>query len=253
MIFAWFWLLILGWIAASSNAQPRVRVQPHADSVRVPILVYHSIAAHRAGQNGEQRELDVDTTIFKTQMAYLASRGYQVISFPALVDALEHGTGVPPRSVVITFDDGWETQYAVAFPILRQLHFTATFFIFSQPIGVDPGYMTWAQVKELQTAGMTIAAHSRTHPKLTLPNVSLAGEVAGSRGDIQRELGRAPDIFAYPYGIWDDRVASAVRAAGFQAARALSGGEWNSASNLYALHSVLATDNMQLFERALGP
>jgi hypothetical protein len=48
-------------------------------------------------------------------------------------------------------------------------------------------------------------------------------------------------------------VASAVRAAGFQAARALSGGEWNSASNLYALHSVLATDNMQLFERALGP
>ena len=176
------------------------------------------------------------------------SRGYQVISFPALVDALEHGTGVPPRSVVITFDDGWETQYAVAFPILRQLHFTATFFIFSQPIGVDPGYMTWAQVKELQTAGMTIAAHSRTHPKLTLPNVSLAGEVAGSRGDIQRELGRAPDIFAYPYGIWDDPVASAVRAAGFQAARALSGGEWNSASNLYALHSVLATDNMQLFE-----
>jgi peptidoglycan/xylan/chitin deacetylase (PgdA/CDA1 family) len=100
---------------------------------------------------------------------------------------------------------------------------------------------------------MTIGAHSRTHPKLTLPSVSLASEVAGSRGDIQRELGMAPEIFAYPYGIWDDRVASAVRAAGFQAARALSGGEWNSASNLYALHSVLATDNMQLFERALGP
>jgi peptidoglycan/xylan/chitin deacetylase (PgdA/CDA1 family) len=186
-------------------------------------------------------------------MSYLAAHGYQVISFPALVGALEHGTGVPPRSVVITFDDGWETQYAVAFPILRQLHFTATFFIFSQPIGVDPGYMTWAQIKELQAGGMTIAAHSRTHPKLTLPSVALAGEVAGSRGDLQRELGTVPDIFAYPYGIWDDRVASAVRAAGFQAARALSGGEWNSASNLYALHSVLATDNMQLFERALGP
>jgi hypothetical protein len=53
MIFAWFWLVVVGWIAASSHAQPRVREQPHADSVRVPILVYHSIAAHRAGQNGE--------------------------------------------------------------------------------------------------------------------------------------------------------------------------------------------------------
>ena len=63
---------MVGWIAASSNAQPRARTQPHADSVRVPILVYHSIAKHRAGQNGEQRELDVDTTVFRTQMNYLA-------------------------------------------------------------------------------------------------------------------------------------------------------------------------------------
>jgi peptidoglycan/xylan/chitin deacetylase (PgdA/CDA1 family) len=255
MIFAWFWLLVLGWMAAWSSGprQPRARAHLDADSMRVPILVYHSIAAHRAGQNGEQRELDVDTTVFRTQMSYLASHGYQVISFPALVAALEHGTGVPPRSVVITFDDGWKSQYDVALPVLRQLHFTATFFIFSQPIGVDPGYMTWPQVKELQAAGMTIAAHSRTHPKLTLPTVSLASEVAGSRQDLEQQLGTAPDIFAYPYGEWDDRVAAAVRAAGFQAARALSGGEWNSAANLYALHSVLATDNMQLFERALGP
>jgi peptidoglycan/xylan/chitin deacetylase (PgdA/CDA1 family) len=251
MIFAWFWLLVLGWMTLSPGVHA---VAPaRADSVRVPILVYHSIAKHRAGQNGEQRELDVDTTVFRTQMDYLATHGYQIISFPSLVDALEHGTAIPPRSVVITFDDGWETQYAVAFPVLRQLHFTATFFIFSQPIGVDPGYMTWPQIQELQAAGMTIGAHSRTHPKLTLPTVSLASEVAGSRADLQRELGVAPDIFAYPYGIWDDRVAAAVRSAGFQAARALSGGEWNSRPNLYALHSVLATDDMQLFERALGP
>ena len=253
MIFPWFWLLIVGWMTVSPGVHARAMPPVHADSVRVPILVYHSIAKHRAGQDGEQRELDVDTTVFRDQMSYLASHGYQVISFPTLVDALQHGTAVPPRSVVITFDDGWESQYSVALPVLRQLHFTATFFIFSQPIGVDRGYMTWPQIKELQAAGMTIAAHSRTHPKLTLPTVSLASEVAGSRADIQREIGVAPDIFAYPYGIWDDRVAAAVRSAGFQAARALSGGEWNSSSSLFALHSVLATDNMQLFERALGP
>ncbi|HEV8447117.1 MAG TPA: polysaccharide deacetylase family protein [Gemmatimonadaceae bacterium] len=253
MTFPWFWLLVVGWMTLSPGVHARAVTPVHADSIRVPILVYHSIAKHRAGQDGEQRELDVDTTVFRTQMSYLANHGYQVISFPSLVDALQHGTAVPPRSVVITFDDGWETQYSIALPVLRQLHFTATFFIFSQPIGVDRGYMTWPQIMELQAAGMTIAAHSRTHPKLTLPTVSLASEVAGSRADIQREIGVAPDIFAYPYGIWDDRVAAAVRSAGFQAARALSGGEWNSSSSLFALHSVLATDNMQLFERALGP
>jgi len=254
LAFTWVWLSVfaIGGASSSSCAQGRADSAP-TDSLRVPILVYHSIAKHRVGQNGEQRELDVDTGAFRAQMTYLATHGFQVISLPTLVNALERGTGVPARSVVLTFDDGWETQYAFAFPILRQLHFTATFFLFSQPIGTDRGYMTWAQIKELQAAGMTIAAHSRTHPKLTLPGVSLANEVAGSRQDLQRQLGTAPDLFAYPYGAWDDRVAAAVRAAGFQAARALAGGDWNRASNLYALHSVLATDNMQLFERALGP
>ena len=155
--------------------------------------------------------------------------------------------------MVLTFDDGWKTQYSDAFPVLQQLHLTATFFIFSQPIGRDRGYMTWPEIKELQAAGMTIGAHSRTHPKLTDASVSLTDEVSGSRQDLQRNLGTAPDLFAYPYGARDDRTAAAVRAAGFRGARALAGGEWNAAANLYALHSVLATDNMEAFERALGP
>ena len=246
-------LFALAGMGAASCAQGRAIATPPTDSLRVPIFVYHSIAAHRRDQNGEQRELDVDTGVFREQMNYLVQHGYHVIPFPTLVDALERGTSVPTRSVVLTFDDGWKTQYSVAYPVLRQLHLTATFFIFSQPIGRDRGYMTWQQIKELQAAGMTIGAHSRTHPKLTDANVSLVDEIAGSRQDLQRALGAPPDLFAYPYGSWDDRAAAAVRAAGFKGARALAGGEWNAAQNLYALHSVLATDNMEAFERALGP
>ena len=113
--------------------------------------------------------------------------------------------------------------------------------------------MTWEEIKDLQGAGMTIGAHSRTHPKLTNPGVPVSDEVAGSRDDIQRNLGATPAFFAYPYGAWDDRIAAAVHAAGFRAARALAGGEWNAPSSLFALHSVLITDDMATFEQALGP
>jgi peptidoglycan/xylan/chitin deacetylase (PgdA/CDA1 family) len=222
----------------------------HRDSVRAPILVYHHIEGHRSGETALARELDVSNTMFTTQMHYLVDHGFHVVSLDALVDALEGGKPLPEHSVVLTFDDGWLTQYQYALPVLKQLGLTATFFVITKSLGVDPGYMNWQQLKELQSAGMSIQAHSRTHPKLTEPSVSLTTEVAGSRQDIQQNLGTTPDVFAYPYGEWDARTAAAVKGAGFRAARALSG-ITNTSSDLYALHSVLATDDMAAFERAL--
>lgn len=103
----------------------------------------------------------------------------------------------------------------------------------------------------MHRAGMTIGAHSRTHPFLTDRRVSLHDEVDGSRDDIERNLGVQPDLFAYPYGAWDAHVADAVRAAGFRGARALADAPTNAASTVFAIRSVLATDDMKAFERAV--
>jgi peptidoglycan/xylan/chitin deacetylase (PgdA/CDA1 family) len=99
---------------------------------------------------------------------------------------------------------------------------------------------------------MTIGAHSRTHPEMTKKGVSLGNEIDGSRADIQKNLGTTPDLFAYPYGDWDDRVAAAVRAAGFRAARGMGDGPLNTHGTLFALKCILTTDDMQAFERDLG-
>ena len=112
--------------------------------------------------------------------------------------------------------------------------------------------MNWDEVRELQSAGMTIGSHSRTHPQLTDPNVSLSDEVERSREEIRRKLGVTPDFFAYPYGAWDARAAAAVEAAGYRAARAYPGGAWNSPADLFALRSVLVTDDMEAFQRAVA-
>lgn len=234
--------------AHGSKTQTR---RASGDSIRVPIFVYHSIAHHHEGQTGEQRELDVDTATFRAQMDEIARDGRAVISLGALVDALRGKGSVPTGAVVLTFDDGWLDQYEDALPILERHHFTATFFVYTTAIGNGPAFMTWDQLREMQHAGMTIGAHSRTHPDLTSANVSLADEINGSRADIARKLGVTPDLFAYPYGARDARVANAVRAAGYRAARALADGPLNTRATLFELRAIRATDDMSEFEQAL--
>jgi peptidoglycan/xylan/chitin deacetylase (PgdA/CDA1 family) len=244
-------VLTLG-ATAPSHVVPHAARAPAADSLRVPILVYHSVMPHHRGQSAEQRALDVDDSIFVAQMRYLVDGGYHVVPFGALVDALEGRDTLPNRAVVITFDDGWENQYRHAFPILRRFGFTATFFVFTTPIGTDGKLMTWDQLRQLQAAGMTIGSHTRTHPILPDYHAALHNEVVMSRVDIAKNLGRSPDFFAYPFGAWDAQSAAMARKAGYRAARAYRGGPWNSPSDLYHLHAVPVTDNMQNFERAVS-
>ena len=237
---------------AASHVAKRPSSMPVADSLRVPILVYHSVMPHHPGQTAEQRVLDVDDSVFAAQMRYLVDGGYRVVSFAALVDALEGRDTLPKRAVVITFDDGWENQYRHAFPILRRFGLTATFFVFTTPIGKDGKLMTWEQLQELQDAGMTIGSHTRTHPILPAYHKALHNEVQMSRADIAQHLGKAPDFLAYPFGQWDAESAAWARTAGYRAARTYRGGAWNAPSNLYHLRAVPVTDNMRAFERAVS-
>ena len=244
-------VLTLGATGASHQAS-RAASTPAADSIRVPILVYHSVMPHHPGQTAEQRVLDVDDSVFVAQMRYLVNRGYHVVSFAALVDALEGRDTLPNHAVVLTFDDGWENQYHHAFPILRRFGFTATFFVFTTPIGKDGKLMTWEQLRALQAAGMTIGSHTRTHPILPDYHAALHNEIVMSREDIQEHLGRTPDFFAYPFGAWDAESAAWALKAGYRAARTYRGGAWNAPADLYHLRAVPVTDNMQAFERAVS-
>lgn len=238
---------VLAILVGSSGVRAQAR-----DSLRVPVLVYHSVMPHHAGQTREQRILDVDDSVFVEQMQYLASGGYHVVSLGALVDALEGKAQLPRRAVVITFDDGWANQYHHALPILRRFGATATFFVFTSVIASDKRNMTWKQLAELQAAGMSIGSHTRTHPSLPHSHRTLRDEVQLSRDDIAKHLGRVPEFFAYPFGDWDKESADWTKRAGYRAARTYRGGAWNSSADRYHLRAIPVTDNMQKFERAIS-
>ena len=183
--------------------QPRNIVGVHLDGYQaVPILCYHRFGPR-------PNKLTVTPAAFEAQMEYLARNDYHVITFAQLKRFLEAREPLPPRSVVITIDDGYRATYDVAFPILRKFRFPATVFLYSDFVGATDA-MTWPQMKDMTASGLIdIQPHSKTHANLTLrlPGETdaryrerLRREIEGPTSVIRERLAEASVVFAYPYG-----------------------------------------------------
>ena len=239
--------------APATNAEQQGRAP---DSLRVPILVYHNIQSAAEGRAVRGADLTMRPEVFAAQMQYLKDHQIPVVSFTALVEALEGKRTLPAKAVVITFDDGRVNQLHNAVPLLKKLGFTATFFPFTHAMDRNPRYFTWAQLRELQQAGFTIGSHTSLHVRVDKMKDAkqMHEEVTGSREALQKNLGAAAtEYFSYPFGALAAAGDSAARAAGYRAARAYTGGPWNSIHNRWRLRAVPVTENMKRFAEFVDP
>jgi peptidoglycan/xylan/chitin deacetylase (PgdA/CDA1 family) len=157
---------------------------------------------------------------FAAQLAYLAEHGYRTIGLEEVAGYLagERRDPPPPRSVVLTFDDGYRDNYEAAYPLLKKHGFRATIFMVSGFVD-RPGYLTWAQLREMAASGITIGGHTLSHPDLTrLKPVDVMREVAESKAILEHGIGRPVHFFAYPSGRYNQQVVEALKAAGYQGA-----------------------------------
>lgn len=225
-------------------------VQP--GSVRVPIFIYHSVRPHRPNETPLVQHYAIGPSSLEKQLRYLRDSGYTVISLNYLADALRESISLPPKSVVLTFDDGWQNQYLNAFPLLKKYNDTATFFIFTDAIDHEY-FLTSNQIKEMDNAGMTIGGHTRTHPYL--PSITdeadLENEIINGKKITENKLEHPIQIFAYPFGHYNDQIISVVKKAGYVAARSAYGGVYNSREDIYKLKGVEATDDFTQFVKDL--
>jgi peptidoglycan/xylan/chitin deacetylase (PgdA/CDA1 family) len=206
---------------------------PKDESVMLPIIVYHSVRPSYVGETELVKRFTTEPAILDQEFAHLKERGYQVISFNELLKYFDEGKPLPPKAVVLTFDDGWKNQYTYAFPLLKKYGFTATFFIFTNAIG-HKNFLSWEQIKEMDAAGMTIGGHTKTHPyltKITDPQ-KLAAEIAGGKKILEDHLGKKVDVFAYPFGLYNDAVVKAVRDAGYRIGRTSNPGLYQTEAGL---------------------
>jgi peptidoglycan/xylan/chitin deacetylase (PgdA/CDA1 family) len=190
-----------------------------APDVIVSILMYHYVDASPPAVGPYADGLTVRTADFEAEMAILESGGYHTVSFDQVWQAMAGRTPLPSKPVLLTFDDGGRDNYTVAFPILKRHGLVATFFVITNAVGTNPQSMTWAQLREMKAAGMTIGSHTKRHPDLrTISPDRLWDELAGSRAVIEAELGAAPDVLSYPSGRFTAKIAKLASTAGYRMA-----------------------------------
>ncbi len=204
------------------------------DRYVVPILMYHHVGI----PSGKWRLNTVSEQSFEYQMAFMKRHGFRVISFDDLVEGIKKGHNFNRNTVVLQFDDGYEDNYQYAFPMLKKYGFPAMFFLVSDKVGT-PDFMTWDQVREVEKYNISAGAHTRHHAYL--PKLSLAqaqDEIAGSKREIESQLGHTIDYFAYPTGGFTEGIKALVANAGYKAAVTTNRGKDRFNLDLYELKRI---------------
>jgi peptidoglycan/xylan/chitin deacetylase (PgdA/CDA1 family) len=192
------------------NATPQANWKPYKGPV--PILEYHVLGHPPAG--APYPELYVGRTDFEKQMDWLEERGYEAVTLEQVQEAWYRDGTLPPKPVVISFDDGYRPQFTFALPTLRKHGWAGVLNL--KAAGSE---LYESNVKAMIAAGWELAAHTIHHLDLTeLGAEELKEEVAGSRKILQDEFNVPVDNFCYPAGQFDETVIKAVEAAGYTGA-----------------------------------
>jgi peptidoglycan/xylan/chitin deacetylase (PgdA/CDA1 family) len=181
--------------------------------VTVPILLYHSITNARTADSRYAVSIDD----FREQMQQLKFWGYSTITVKQLVDHIKKGSSLPPRPVVISFDDGYLDVYDNAFPIMEKFGFIGTVYIVANRLNSD-GFLQEEELRVLLDNGWEVGSHGMTHTELTQNHGLVRQEVLQSRLDLEDALGIKVFSFAYPFGSLDWYVSSKVYDYGYRAA-----------------------------------
>lgn len=217
----------------------------YAGSYRsIPILCYHQFTR----SNEAAHRLELPARDFEDQLRYLSNAGYEFLSFADVAAIMEQQRPVPERAVVLTIDDGYESVYDVAWPLLQQYNARATLFIYTDFIGAGAA-LDWAQLKEMGASELIeIESHGKSHASLArIPedqseesySLRLVDEISGSEAAFMANLGRAPRFLSYPYGNSSRVIADLLRDSGYDLAATVTRGTNGSFADPFLLHRTM--------------
>src|SRR5437870_3109694 len=219
-------------------ASPKI-TKPVVDQTAQTIIFCYHLLVDKVRYPGTE----ITPAVFEAQMKELKDRGITVIPMQDLLAWKRGEKNIPPRCAVISFDDGWKSQYEVAWPIMKKFGYPFTMFIYTE--GVAGGSLgggqaiTWEQLADMRDNGVDIEAHTATHQdlreghaitlvgagvkrtrtRLTGPQYEqwVRNEVVGSKELLEQRLGIKVNCFAVPFGSYNEHVKELARNAGYEA------------------------------------
>jgi len=176
--------------------------------VSIPVLMYHNLHELDESATEGKRTWTVSPDAFAAQMTYLAEQGWHSISPQQMADYFDSGAPLPPKSIIISMDDGYKEVYTVAYPIFVKTGLRPLLFIVLKYVGF-PAYLDWPQLEELVAHGFMVGSHSYDHSNLRqVDDDALEEQIGGSKDQLVERLGVTIDAFCYPYGSYETLTAS---------------------------------------------
>lgn len=228
----------------------------------VIVLCYHNI------DDKGSRALTISIEEFEKQMQALKDNGFSVIGMQDFLAFRRGEKNIPPKCVIITLDDGWNSAYENAWPILKKYGYPFTLFIYVNYVNSGGKSMTWDQLAEMRDGGVDIECHTFTHGDLRSPlrrtsvdkktmgiienDIKTLGmdgwmrkEIVEAKQVLEKQLGIKCNAFAYPFGNFNQKARDLVKEAGYEAAFTVYGRQLHFSSPSFDQLGRYAIDGTQ--------
>lgn len=182
------------------------------------VFIYHHVS------NSTPKSTSISPEDFAAHLNYLETNQFKVVPLTDLVELIRQNKPLPDKTVAITFDDSYRDVYESAYPILKQRNWPVTFFVNTDSVGKGKLFVTWDQLREMSKNGVTIANHSTMHNHMVRQNAGeslsdwklrVEKEITLAQEKIEKEIGSAPKIFAYPYGEYNTDLKKILQKLGY--------------------------------------
>jgi peptidoglycan/xylan/chitin deacetylase (PgdA/CDA1 family) len=182
------------------------------------VILYHHVS------ETTPKSTSISPAHFEAQMDYLEKNNFKIVPLLELTETLRKGESLPDKTVAISFDDSYVSVYDSAFPRLKKRGWPFTFFVNTDSVGTGKVFVTWDQLREMSKHGVTIANHTTRHNHLprrekneTLKQwrTRITAEISSAQQKIEQEIGKAPNILAYPFGEYDVDVQQVAKKLGY--------------------------------------
>jgi len=207
----------------------------------LPILMYHSVKPFAASGN----RLIVSVNTFERQMNFLKKHNYNVLNLEDVAALIKDRRKLPPKSIVLTFDDGNKDNYTYAFPILKKYNLPATIFLILSEVD-RPDRLSWKEIEEMRDSGLiSFGSHTINHPFLEYieSDEELKREISGSKAMLEQKLRKQVNTFSYPMGRFNAKARQFVIDAGYKIGVATNPGKGYPDDDVFVLKRLRISEN----------
>jgi len=224
------------------NKEPSQKI-PKGFTVTVPIFMYHHIREFTGTMTPLARGLSVTPESLEKQLQYFQKEGFTSLTLEEFTRHITTQEALPLKSVMFTFDDGYQDFYYNAFPLFKKYNIHAIVFIITHDVGT-PDYLTWDQIHDMDTSGLIeFGSHTLTHLELSKESIEKQKEeIVQSKELLEKKLGKKIAFFCYPYGKYTQVTVNLVKDTGYEGAFTTHFGITHGLANAYEFPRVRIGD-----------